>query len=303
MPTVTTIEDVSNIRSISAAVTANAGAIALQNINGALKQVDDQGTVTSLGGGGTGTVTSVAATASGLLAVAGTPTVAPTVGIAAMADQTIIGNVSGVSAVPIALTAAQTRTMLGVQVASAVAITGGTIDGITRLSSGTPTTQSGTWQASTTTNGDVIGLFVVNRSTGTAAMSSIALGTHDDESGPFLELSLLGASFTTAGNFTAGSLLSRIIGGTGHYVIQNAQASGDILFQTGTGLGTEQMRIAHDGTTTFTGRMALAAPNLAANNTVATVLGSVGPTGSHTTVQEWMLVKGSGGADRWIPMF
>ncbi len=59
MPTVTTIEDVSNIRSISAAVTANAGAIAIQNINGALKQVDDQGTVTSIGGGA-GTVTTSA---------------------------------------------------------------------------------------------------------------------------------------------------------------------------------------------------------------------------------------------------
>ncbi len=51
MPTINTIDDVSNIRSIAAAVTANAGAIAIQNIAGVLKQVDDQGTVTSLGGG------------------------------------------------------------------------------------------------------------------------------------------------------------------------------------------------------------------------------------------------------------
>ena len=51
MPTISTIDDVSNIRSIAAAVTANAGAIAIQNIAGVLKQVDDQGNVTSLGGG------------------------------------------------------------------------------------------------------------------------------------------------------------------------------------------------------------------------------------------------------------
>ncbi len=51
MATISTIDDVSNIRSISSAVTANPGAIAIQNINGALKQVDDQGVVTSLGGG------------------------------------------------------------------------------------------------------------------------------------------------------------------------------------------------------------------------------------------------------------
>ena len=60
MPTINTIDDVSNIRSIGAAVTANAGAIAIQNVNGTLKQVDDQGTVSDLGGGG-GTVTSVVA--------------------------------------------------------------------------------------------------------------------------------------------------------------------------------------------------------------------------------------------------
>ena len=37
MPTINTIDDVSNIRSIGAAVTANAGAIAIQNVNGSLK--------------------------------------------------------------------------------------------------------------------------------------------------------------------------------------------------------------------------------------------------------------------------
>jgi hypothetical protein len=43
--------------------------------------------------------------------------------------------------------------------------------------------------------------------------------------------------------------------------------------------------------------------SLAANGAVATALTAVGPTGSHTTVQEWMKVKGTGGATRWIPMF
>ena len=56
MPTISTIDDVSNIRSIAAAVTANAGAIAIQNVAGVLKQVDDQGNVTSLGGGGSSAV-------------------------------------------------------------------------------------------------------------------------------------------------------------------------------------------------------------------------------------------------------
>ena len=49
MPTINTIDDVANIRSIGAAVTANAGAVAIQNVNGALKQVDDQGNAAYMG--------------------------------------------------------------------------------------------------------------------------------------------------------------------------------------------------------------------------------------------------------------
>lgn len=42
---------------------------------------------------------------------------------------------------------------------------------------------------------------------------------------------------------------------------------------------------------------------VAANGAVATALSSVGPTGSHTTVQEWIKLQGSGGATRWVPAF
>jgi hypothetical protein len=42
---------------------------------------------------------------------------------------------------------------------------------------------------------------------------------------------------------------------------------------------------------------------VAANGSVATVLGSLGPAGSHTTVQEWMAVKTAGGTTRYIPCF
>jgi hypothetical protein len=40
-----------------------------------------------------------------------------------------------------------------------------------------------------------------------------------------------------------------------------------------------------------------------ANGAVATVLGSVGPTGSHTTVQEWFPIKNSSGTVRYVPGF
>lgn len=42
---------------------------------------------------------------------------------------------------------------------------------------------------------------------------------------------------------------------------------------------------------------------MAANGTVATALTSVGPTGSHTTVQEWLQVKNASGVIRYIPAF
>lgn len=45
------------------------------------------------------------------------------------------------------------------------------------------------------------------------------------------------------------------------------------------------------------------AGSFAANNTVATVLGSLGPTGAHTTVQKWLRLKDNTGTVLFIPCF
>lgn len=45
------------------------------------------------------------------------------------------------------------------------------------------------------------------------------------------------------------------------------------------------------------------AGSVTANAAIATVLGSLGPTGSHTTVQEWLTVKNPSGTVRYIPCF
>lgn len=45
------------------------------------------------------------------------------------------------------------------------------------------------------------------------------------------------------------------------------------------------------------------AASFSANGAVATVLGSIGPTGSHTTVQTWFTIVDSGGTTRYIPAF
>jgi hypothetical protein len=51
------------------------------------------------------------------------------------------------------------------------------------------------------------------------------------------------------------------------------------------------------------GTMQVGSGCIAANATVATVLGSVGPVGSHTTVQEWIAIKNASGTTRYIPAF
>lgn len=45
------------------------------------------------------------------------------------------------------------------------------------------------------------------------------------------------------------------------------------------------------------------AANFAANGAVATTVTSLGPTGSHTTIQEWLIVFDAAGTKRWIPMY
>jgi hypothetical protein len=42
---------------------------------------------------------------------------------------------------------------------------------------------------------------------------------------------------------------------------------------------------------------------MSANGSVATVLGSVGPAGAHTAVQEWLTIKNGAGGVRYIPCF
>lgn len=52
------------------------------------------------------------------------------------------------------------------------------------------------------------------------------------------------------------------------------------------------------------GELEMLSPNaFAANGTVATSLTSLGPTGSHTTVQEWLQVIDYAGNVRYLPAF
>jgi len=67
--------------------------------------------------------------------------------------------------------------------------------------------------------------------------------------------------------------------------------------KTGASAATKLGEFSPTGLFTFSGAGAASA-----NGTVATVLGSLGPTGSHTTVQEWLTIK-IGANTRYIPCF
>lgn len=52
-----------------------------------------------------------------------------------------------------------------------------------------------------------------------------------------------------------------------------------------------------------TGTLKVGASQMTANGSVATAMSSLGPAGSHTTIQEWLTVTNSAGTVRYIPCF
>ncbi|MER9330223.1 hypothetical protein [Mesorhizobium sp. M0488] len=115
-----------------------------------------------------------------------------------------------------------------------------------------------------------------------------------------------GFSVDGTGNVTAAALFAPVhVGGTGAASSLSLRAttgagagSEAIIFQVGNAGATEALRVLGAGNLQFTGTA-----NFAANAAVATVLGSVGPTGASTTVQKWLTFKDSGGANRYVPCF
>lgn len=106
----------------------------------------------------------------------------------------------------------------------------------------------------------------------------------------------------------AGPLDLQTSGGTQFEIAHTASAV-NYLQATGSASGTGTATLAASGgdtnidivlTPKGSGAVRLAAT---ANGTVATALSSLGPTGSHTTVQEWFAVKNASGVVRYIPAF
>lgn len=118
-------------------------------------------------------------------------------------------------------------------------------------------------------NGASIALFR-NLNTGTTASMEVALGNSSNS--PEAGLLLNGGGFTGTGGANALQLI-------------NSAGQPIVL-----GHGTETLRVNSTGM-------------VAANGAVATTVTSLGPTGSHTTIQEWMVVIDQAGTTRWIPMY
>jgi hypothetical protein len=114
------------------------------------------------------------------------------------------------------------------------------------------------------------------------------------------------AAFDTSGNFLLTAAANQTITKTGGQLYIGTDDANAMFFKTN---GVIRVEIDAAGNLTIPGNAEIdgivqyGAGSLAANGAVATSLGSVGPTGSHTTVQEWLTVKGSGGATRYIPAF
>lgn len=278
--------------------------------------------------GGTGTVTSVAPTPGGLLAVAGSPAVSPTIGIAAMPNQTVIGNGSGASAVPVTLVISAATGLIADATTLKNTLTQGVNGGQTIIGGGL-TTENVTLRpnAADTTTGAVIllggklqvgalanpfattpwilrsaatnsnmALVLVNPSTGTGGQVSFLLANADALNTGSGGMSLNSTGFTTSGNSTAGTIIVNVASGTGNMIHRITQAAGDHIWETGVG-NTERLRLSNAGV------LVLGAGMLVANGAVGTTVTALGPAGSHTTIQEWLNVKGSGGVDRWIAMY
>jgi hypothetical protein len=85
-------------------------------------------------------------------------------------------------------------------------------------------------------------------------------------------------------------------GGTGNLII-NCSTTGSLFLEAA---GIEALRILG---TSNAGQIQIGSANLAANGAVATTMTSLGPTGSHTTVQQWLAIKNDAGVLRWLPMY
>jgi Protein of unknown function (DUF2793) len=134
-------------------------------------------------------------------------------------------------------------------------------------------------------------------------LDNMAIGSITPAAGAFTGVTA--PSLTTG---AASDLALATSGGT-QFVAGHVASAVNNLRATGSASGAGIATLAASGTDTNidivltpkgSGAVRLATT---ANGSVATALSSLGPTGSHTTVQEWFAVKNASGTVRYIPAF
>lgn len=134
------------------------------------------------------------------------------------------------------------------------------------------------------------GLLLTNNSNGSASGASLGLL---DFSGDNIALGIDNGN--NGLGFDVGSLINVSAGGL---VLWN-QTGPFCLANVASGPTTNcALKIAQGDTL-----MTMGAGGFTASGSVATALSSLGPSGSHTTVQEWFTVKDAAGTVRYIPAF
>lgn len=114
-------------------------------------------------------------------------------------------------------------------------------------------------------------------------------------SGGFLPVDwLIVTAATTAGN---GPVLSVGSSSANSALSLTSKGTANLNLQTNNG-ATTVLAIQNSGLVKFA-----AAGSFSANGAIATVLGSLGPTGSHTTVQKWLTIVDNGGTTGYVPVF
>lgn len=167
---------------------------------------------------------------------------------------------------------------MALQNANAVAITGGAISGLTSFG------------AVTQTQNAISTVTIVNANGGGSAESRITVS--NGTSTGFIAIA--GTAYGGYGAYVASSTVFYTASAAGLVAMADNAAG---VFIICTGGNSERLRVDAGGV------LQVQSPSIIANNTVATVLGSVGPTGSHTTVQEWLQFKNSSGTMRYVPAF
>jgi hypothetical protein len=119
----------------------------------------------------------------------------------------------------------------------------------------------------------------------TSGSTSLSCST----TGSTLQLASGNLTISSGGNLvTNGTLSSGTIGTTGSLTLSGTTSGSVVITTPSVSAGLVQFG---------------SAGSFSANGAVATALTSVGPVGSHTTVQTWLTIVDNGGVTRWIPCF